>query len=61
MNRLMKINPEAKEYVIEPMVNEDCSMIQFTQEQYDYRKFMLKRFLNIVCGSLPKLSLLCAD
>ena len=47
MNRLIRRNPKAKEYVIEPMVNEDCSMIQFTQEQYDYyRKFMLKKISN---------------
>ena len=62
MNRLMKINPEAKEYVIEPMVNEDCSMMQFTQEQYDYyRKFLLKEISEYrFYGSPEKLSLLCA-
>ena len=63
MNRLMKINPEAKEYVIEPMVNEDCSMMQFTQEQYDYyRKFLLKEISEYrFYGSPEKLSLLCAE
>ena len=47
MNRLIRRNPKAKEYVIEPMVNEDCSIIHFNQDQYDYyRKFMLKKISN---------------
>jgi hypothetical protein len=70
MNRLIRRNPKAKEYVIEPMVNEDCSMIQFTQEQYDYyrkfalnyRKFALKEVSKYrFYGSPAKLSLLCAE
>ena len=57
MNRLIRRNPKAKEYVIEPMVNEDCSIIHFNQDQYDYyRKFMLKKVSNGI-----HLSRLCAE
>merc|ERR1712187_555606 len=45
------------------MVNEDCSMIQFTQDKYNYyRKFLLKEISEYkFYGSPAKLSLLCAE
>ena len=63
MKWVIRRNPKAKEYVVEPMVNEDCSMIQFTQDQYNYyRKFLLKEISEYkFYGSPAKLSLLCAE
>ena len=65
MNKLIKRNPKAKEYVLEPTVDDDCSTIQFNQDQYNYyRKFALLKVSRRYGFEWPrprKLSLLCAE
>ena len=65
MNKLIKRNPKAKDYVIEPMVDDDSFTIQFNQDQYNYyRKFALlkvSRTYGFEWARPRKLSLLCAE